>query len=95
MPDEFTLPEARAVLEAIRSLAPDDLRLPLTQADCMTLLDAGIEIKDRDRGLIDFPTTIDDQLAYWCWMVGESEIAWWHLRDAGFAGRTPITPATQ
>ncbi|MEI6665665.1 MAG: DUF2203 family protein [Chloroflexota bacterium] len=91
MPDEFTLHEARAVLEAIRSFAPDDLRIPLTDADCMTLLEAGIEIKDRARGLVDFPTTINDQPAYWCWLAGEPEITWWHTRDSGFAGRTPIT----
>jgi hypothetical protein len=91
MPDEFSQQEAREVLEAVQSLAPDELRLPLSDPDCMTLLEAGIEIKDRIRGLIDFPTTIDGAPAYWCWMPGEPEIAWWHLRSHGFAGRTPIT----
>ena len=56
MPDEFTLHEARAVLEAIRSFAPDDLRIPLTDADCMTLLEAGIEIKDLSLIHISEPT---------------------------------------
>lgn len=93
MAEEFTLEEARQVLEAIRSLAPDDLRLPLTNADCMTLLEAGIEIKDRERGLVDFPTSIDNEPAYWCWMVGEPAITWWHLRTTGFAGRMRIAPS--
>lgn len=78
------------MLAAIRSVAPDELRVPFSNADCMTLLEAGIEIKDRAHGLVDFPTTIDGVAACWCWLAGEPEIAWWHPRDGGFAGRTPI-----
>ena len=43
-----------------------------------------------ERGLLDFPTTIDGQEAYWCWQAGEAEIEWWHPRDTGFAGRRRI-----
>ena len=37
--------------------------------------------------MLDFPTTIDSEPAHWCWQSGEADIGWWHLRDAGFAGR--------
>ena len=51
---------------------------------------AGAEIKGLDEGLIDFPTTIEDVPAYWCWRAGEDDIDWWHPRTAGFSGRRPI-----
>jgi hypothetical protein len=90
MPKDFTLEEAREVLAAIRSVAPDELRLPFSDADCMTLLEAGIEIKDRQHGLVDFAATIEGAPAYWCWLAGEPEIEWWHPREGGFAGRKRI-----
>ncbi len=88
---DFSLEEARDVLAAVRAIARDELHAPLSEADCVTLIEAGIEIKDRSRGLIDFPTTIEGVAAYWCWQAGEPDIGWWHPRDAGFAGRRPIS----
>ena len=90
MDRDFSLEEAREVLAGIRSVAPDELRAPFSDGDCITLLGAGAEIKDREHGLVDFPALIDGVPAYWCWLAGEAEIAWWHPRDGGFAGRTPI-----
>jgi hypothetical protein len=90
MEAEFTLDEAREVLSAVRALAPGALRAPLSESDARTVLGAGIEIKGVVQGLLDFPTTIQGESAYWCWQSGETEIAWWHLRDAGFAGRQPL-----
>lgn len=87
---DFSLEEARDVLAAVRLVARDELRTPLSEADCLTLIEAGIQVKDRVRGLIDFPTTIDGVLAHWCWLAGEPDIAFWHRRDAGFAGRELI-----
>lgn len=53
----------------------------------------GAEVKGLEQGLLDFPTTIEDRPAYWCWQAGEPDIAWWHPRESGFAGRRPIDPA--
>lgn len=53
----------------------------------------GAELKGLDQGLLDFPATIEGRPAYWCWQAGESDIAWWHPRESGFAGRRPIGPA--
>ena len=86
----FTLAEARQVLAALRAMAPDGLTAPLSRADLGALLAAGIEVKSIEQGLIDFPTVIGDEPAYWCWQAGEQEIEWWHLRDAGFAGRRRV-----
>jgi hypothetical protein len=51
----------------------------------------GIELKDYERGLIDFPSMRNDRVVMLCWQLGEDpEIRWWHEPEAGFAGRQPI-----
>ena len=86
----FTLAEAREILEALHSMAPDELRAPLSRGDAAAVLAAGVEIKSVEQGLIDFPTVIDGEDAYWCWQSGETGIDWWHPQSTGFAGRQPI-----
>jgi hypothetical protein len=54
------------------------------------LQEAGIVVRDIDRGLIDFPTIIDDREVYLCWELGEDEVGWWHELDAGYRGREPL-----
>jgi hypothetical protein len=50
----------------------------------------GVQVKDMDRGLIDFPAEVDGQDALLCWHVGEDRIAYWHSPEDGFAGRKPL-----
>jgi hypothetical protein len=50
----------------------------------------GVQVKDMDRGLIDFPAEVEGQDALLCWHVGEERIAFWHSPEEGFAGRKPI-----
>jgi hypothetical protein len=54
------------------------------------ILGHGIEIKDFERGLCDFPHERDGKIVYLCWQRGEESIEWWHDIDAGFAGRQPL-----
>jgi hypothetical protein len=58
----------------------------------MTELDTlGVQLKDFERGLIDFPSLRDGRVVLLCWQLGEGdELEWWHDVDAGFAGRTPL-----
>lgn len=51
---------------------------------------AGIEVKDIDTGLVDFPSRRDGRIVYLCWRVDEPEIEFWHELDAGVAGRQPL-----
>jgi hypothetical protein len=51
---------------------------------------AGVQVKDLDAGLLDFPSERDGDVVLLCWRVGEPEIAWWHTVDEGFAGRKPL-----
>jgi len=50
----------------------------------------GVQVKDIDKGLLDFPCLIDGQTVLLCWKLGEKEIAFWHSTEEGFAGRKPI-----
>ena len=55
------------------------------------LEDLGVQLKDYERGLIDFPAMRDGRVVLLCWQMGEGEqLEWWHEFDAGFAGRQPL-----
>lgn len=54
------------------------------------LMALGIELKDFDTGLIDFPCWAGNREVYLCWRLGEPEVAHWHEIDAGFAGRQKL-----
>lgn len=59
--------------------------------DAMAEIDAiGVQVKDLDIGLLDFPCKVDDEIVLLCWKLGEPSITHWHGMDEGFAGRKPI-----
>jgi hypothetical protein len=47
----------------------------------------GIQIKDFDRGLVDFPHIRDGREVFLCWELDEDDIEFWHEIEAGYAGR--------
>lgn len=51
----------------------------------------GVQIKDYDAGLIDFPCEYEGRIVLLCWKIGEEGIAYWHEIEAGFAGRQRLT----
>ncbi|MDI3341292.1 MAG: DUF2203 domain-containing protein [Sphaerobacter sp.] len=62
----------------------------MLQQQLQQLADQGIEVKDLDLGLIDFPSLRDGRVVYLCWRVDEPTVAYWHETDAGYAGRQPL-----
>ena len=50
-----------------------------------------IQIKDLERGLIDFPAILDDKEVFFCWEQQEEDIEFWHDLDAGYAGREKLS----
>lgn len=50
----------------------------------------GVQVKDLDAGLLDFPWRRGDEVVLLCWRLGEDEIAHWHGMDEGYAGRKPL-----
>jgi hypothetical protein len=53
------------------------------------LIDMGVQLKDLDSGLVDFPTLFRGREVYLCWKLGETAIEFWHGEE-GFRGRKPI-----
>jgi hypothetical protein len=50
----------------------------------------GVQVKDLEAGLLDFPCRLDDQVVLLCWRVGEAAIEHWHTVETGFKDRQPI-----
>ena len=50
----------------------------------------GVQVKDLDMGLLDFPCEVEGQTILLCWRLGEKSITHWHGTQEGFAGRKPI-----
>ena len=56
----------------------------------LELRDIGIEVKDIDRGLVDFHGQRDGKTVYLCWESGEPAVAFWHPLEGGFGARQPL-----
>jgi hypothetical protein len=60
-------------------------------AGCVEELnELGVQVKDLDEGLVDFPALRGDEEVLLCWRLGEDEVAYWHGADEGFAGRKSL-----
>jgi hypothetical protein len=59
--------------------------------DAVAEIDAtGVQVKDLDIGLLDFPCVVGEEVILLCWKLGEKGITHWHGTEEGFAGRKPI-----
>jgi hypothetical protein len=63
------------------------------EANLEQLQEWGIELKDLQTGLIDFPAMREGRVVYLCWRLGEPEVGYWHELETGFAGRQPVDDA--
>ena len=54
------------------------------------LTELGVQVKDADAGLLDFPAVREGEDVLLCWRLGEDSVDWWHGPEEGFAGRRPI-----
>lgn len=70
-------PELRRVVEDLDAAIVDIQQL-------------GVELKDLELGLVDFPAVLDGEPIYLCWQYGEDRVRFWHRRSDGFAGRRPL-----
>lgn len=50
----------------------------------------GVQVKDLDTGLLDFPFRLDEEIVLLCWRMGETAIEHWHTVESGFQGRQPV-----
>lgn len=59
--------------------------------DTLAEIDAiGVQVKDLEIGLLDFPCLHNGELVLLCWKMGEPTITHYHSPEEGFAGRRPI-----
>ena len=54
------------------------------------LQQANVELKDFERGLVDFPAVYEGREIYLCWHRGEKTVHAWHEIEAGYAGRQDV-----
>jgi hypothetical protein len=50
----------------------------------------GVQVKDLEVGLLDFPSLREGVVVLLCWRLGEDEIGYWHGTDEGYAGRKAL-----
>ena len=60
------------------------------QRNLRELQEMEIVLRDLDRGLVDFPATIEGREVYLCWEEGEDQVGYWHDVEAGYGGRRPL-----
>ncbi|MBV9609939.1 MAG: DUF2203 domain-containing protein [Acidobacteria bacterium] len=59
--------------------------------DALAEIDSiGVQVKDIDMGLLDFPCTVEGKIVLLCWKLGETTINHWHGLEEGFRGRKVI-----
>ena len=94
---EALLPKVRPLLEDLQrrkqsyDRRPTDPVAKEINALLVEIARLGAEVKDPDKGLIDFRSLRRGREVYLCWMLGEGErVSYWHDLDSGFTGRKLI-----
>lgn len=91
-----TYSEALPVLQQVSLNSGGKVANPYTaaiwklNARVRRLVSMGVQLKDLDRGLVDFPAWREDQEVLLCWHLGEDEVTHWHDLESGFAGRQAL-----
>jgi hypothetical protein len=95
--DELTDTEAHEVLSEAAPAnggGEQGTRVGIAFLEVRRLIDtveqAGIVLRDIDRGLVDFPALMDGREVYLCWELGENDVAYWHDLEGGYGGREPL-----
>ncbi len=60
------------------------------KADVTNLAERGILLRDPEAGLVDFPGEVEGRRVFFCWRLGEGEVAWYHESQSGYSSRKPL-----
>ena len=60
------------------------------QAAVLQIDDWGIQLRDIETGLVDFPALVSGRPVWLCWRLGEDVVSWWHEQSEGFDARRRI-----
>ncbi len=78
------------VVEVARRKAERERAVQRAKDAVAEIHSTGVQVKDIDIGLLDFPCKVDGEIVLLCWKLGEEKITHWHSTEEGFAGRKPI-----
>ncbi len=70
-----------------RNESVDELGIQISKLE-----EIGVELKDMETGLVDFPADRFGELVSLCWKLGEDRILYWHRSSEGFRGRKLLRP---
>ncbi len=73
-----------------RQRAEMEAHLKLARESIAEIDSIGVQVKDLETGLLDFPYRLDDQVVLLCWRMGEPAIEHWHTFESGFKDRQPV-----
>ncbi len=57
------------------------------QAAVLQIDSWGIQLREIETGLVDFPALASGRPIWLCWRLGEDRVEWWHEVSEGFSGR--------
>lgn len=81
-------PNSKAKIEALLLEIERDVHIFHRASEELHAL--GCELKDLDKGLVDFYGMHGGDVVYFCWMDGEEKVSHWHTLDSGFKGRKKL-----
>src|SRR5205807_10617124 len=94
---ETRFPKVRQLLEDLQrrkasyDRRPTDPVAKEINALLLEIARLGVDVKDPDQGLIDFPAMRRGHEVLLCWKLGDDDrISFWHDIETGFAGRKLI-----
>ena len=50
----------------------------------------GVQLREIETGLVDFPALASGRQIWLCWRLGEDSVGWWHELSSGFGGRRKL-----
>ena len=78
------------VTEVARLRAAMETHLQKVRESIAEIDSIGVQVKDLETGLLDFPCKLEDQIVLLCWRMGEPSIEHWHTTETGFRDRQPV-----
>lgn len=78
------------VAAAARRRAERERTLQEVRDTLAEMEEIGVQVKDLEKGLLDFPSLMEGREVLLCWKLGEKKIGYWHTPEEGFAGRKPL-----
>jgi len=78
------------IAEVAKRRAQQDKAIQQVKDTLAEIDSIGVQVKDLDSGLLDFPCRLGEEIVLLCWKMGETEIQHWHTMESGFGGRKAL-----